>query len=73
MIGIKWIYDTNRLRSDMYYYNQINSKKSFTRSSVLFEDIITGNVYKVMFEYTKGKEYSLPHIFSRSQILQEWT
>ena len=37
------------------YYNQINSKKSSTRRWVLFEDIITVNGYKVVFEHIKGK------------------
>jgi ribonuclease HI len=36
------------------YYNQINSKKSSTRRWVLFEDIITRNGYKVIFEHIKG-------------------
>lgn len=53
------------------YYNQINSKKSSTRRWVLFEDIITGNGYKVVFEHIKGKDNCLPDIFSRSSILQE--
>ena len=53
------------------YYNQINSKKSSTRRWVLFEDIITGNGYKVIFEHIKGKDNCLPDIFSRSTILQE--
>ncbi|WVZ48793.1 hypothetical protein U9M48_000202 [Paspalum notatum var. saurae] len=38
------------------YYKQINSKKSSTRKWVLFEDIITGNGYKVIFEHIKGKD-----------------
>ncbi|PUZ43253.1 hypothetical protein GQ55_9G647500 [Panicum hallii var. hallii] len=45
------------------YYNQINTKKSSTRRWVLFEDIITGNGYKVVFEYIKGKKNSLPDLF----------
>lgn len=53
------------------YYNQINTKKSSTRRWVLFEDIITGNGYKVIFEYIKGKKNNLPDLFSRSTILQE--
>jgi ribonuclease HI/predicted FMN-binding regulatory protein PaiB len=53
------------------YYNQINSKKSSTRRWVLFEDIITGNGYKVVFEHIKGKDNCLPDIFSRSSILQK--
>ncbi|RCV33205.1 hypothetical protein SETIT_7G064300v2 [Setaria italica] len=53
------------------YYNKINSKKSSTRRWVLFEDIITGNGYKVIFEHIKGKDNTLPDIFSRSSILQE--
>ena len=50
------------------YYNQINSKKSLTRRWVLFEDTIAGNGYKVIFEHIKGKDNSLPDIFSRSSI-----
>jgi len=53
------------------YYNKINSKKSSTRRWVLFEDIIIGNGYKVIFEHIKGKDNVLPDIFSRSSILQE--
>ena len=53
------------------YYNQINSKKSSTRRWVLFEDIIAGNGYKVIFEHIKGKDNNLPDIFSRSSILQK--
>jgi ribonuclease HI len=53
------------------YYNKVNSKKSSTRRWVLFEDIITGNGYKVIFEHIKGKDNTLPDIFSRSSILQE--
>lgn len=53
------------------YYNQLNSKKSSTRRWVLFEDIITGNGYKVVFEHIKGKDNKLPDLFSRSSILQE--
>ena len=53
------------------YYNQINSKKSSTRRWVLFEDIITGNGHKVVFEHIKGKDNCLPDIFSRASILQE--
>ena len=53
------------------YYNQINSKKSSTRRWVLFEDIITGNGYKVIFEHIKGKDNSLPDIFSRASVLQK--
>ena len=52
------------------YYNQINSKKSSTRRWVLFEDIITGNSYKVVFEHIKGKDNELPDLFSRSSFLQ---
>ena len=50
------------------YYNQINSKKSSTRRWVFFEDIITGNGYKVVFEHIKGKDNCLPDIFSRASI-----
>ena len=50
------------------YYNQINSKKSSTRRWVLFEDIITGNGYKVVFEHIKGKDNCLLDIFSLSLI-----
>ena len=53
------------------YHNKVNSKKSSTRRWVLFEDIITGNGYKVIFEHIKGKDNTLPDIFSRSSILQE--
>ena len=53
------------------YYNKVNSKKSSTRRCVLFEDIITGNGYKVIFEHIKGKDNTLSDIFSRSSILQE--
>jgi hypothetical protein len=53
------------------YYNQINSKKSSTRRWVLFEDIITGNGYKVIFEHIKGKENKLPDLFSRSSFLHK--
>jgi hypothetical protein len=52
------------------YYNQINSKKSSTRRWVLFEDIVTGNGYKVIFERIKGKDNKLPDLFSRSSMLQ---
>jgi hypothetical protein len=52
------------------YYNQINSKKSSTRIWVLFEDIITGNGYKVIFEHIKGKDNKLPDLFSHSSMLQ---
>ena len=52
------------------YYNQINSKKSSTRRWVLFEDIITGNGYKVVLEHIKGKDNKLPNLFSRSSFLQ---
>ena len=52
------------------YYNQINSKKSSTRRWVLFEDIITVNGYKVVFEHIKGKDNKLPDLFSRSSFLQ---
>jgi hypothetical protein len=52
------------------YYNQINSKKSFTRRCVLFEDIITRNGYKVIFEYIKDKNNKLPDLFSRTSMLQ---
>ena len=38
------------------YYNKVNSKKSSTRRWVLFEDIIAGNGYKVIFEHIKGKD-----------------
>jgi hypothetical protein len=38
------------------YYNQINSKKRSPRRWVLFEDIITGNGYKLIFEHIKGKD-----------------
>ncbi|KAG2561640.1 hypothetical protein PVAP13_8KG169608 [Panicum virgatum] len=53
------------------YDNKVNSKKSSTRRWVLFEDINTGNGYKVIFEHIKGKDNTLPDIFSRSSILQE--
>jgi len=53
------------------YYNKVNSKKSSTRRWVLFEDIITGNGYNVIFEHIKGKDNTLPDIFSQSSILQE--
>ncbi|KAG2657454.1 hypothetical protein PVAP13_1KG280231 [Panicum virgatum] len=53
------------------YYNKVNSKKSSTRRWVLFEDIITGNGYKVIFEHIKGKDNILPDIFSRLSILLE--
>jgi hypothetical protein len=52
------------------YYNQINNKKSSTRRCVLFEYIITGNGYKVIFEHIKGKDNKLPDLFSRSSMLQ---
>jgi hypothetical protein len=45
--------------------------KSSTRRWVLFEDIITRNGYKVIFQYIKGKDNTLPDIFSWSSILQE--
>jgi ribonuclease HI len=51
------------------YYNQINSKKSSTKRWVSFEDIITGNGYKVIFEHIKGKDNKLPDLFSRSSML----
>jgi ribonuclease HI len=51
------------------YYNQFNSKKSSTRRWVLFEDIITGNCYKVIFDHIKGKDNKLPNLFSRSSML----
>ncbi|KAF2925652.1 hypothetical protein DAI22_06g068400 [Oryza sativa Japonica Group] len=53
------------------YYNQLNSKKSSTRRWILFEDIITGNGYKVIFEHIKGKDNHLPDLLSRLPILQE--
>jgi hypothetical protein len=52
------------------YYNQFNSKKSSTRRWVLFEDIITRNGYKVIFEHITGKDNMLPNLFSRSSMLQ---
>ena len=52
------------------YYNQINSKKSSARRWVLFEDIITDNGYKVVFEHIKGKDNKLPDLFSRFSFLQ---
>jgi ribonuclease HI len=52
------------------YYNQINSRKSFTRRWVLFEDIITRNGYKVIFEHIKGNDNKLPDLFSHSSMLQ---
>jgi ribonuclease HI len=52
------------------YYNQINSKKSSTRRWVLFEDIVTGNDYKVIFEHINSKDNKLPDLFSRSSMLQ---
>ncbi|XBH63856.1 hypothetical protein VPH35_117740 [Triticum aestivum] len=51
------------------YYNKINSKKSSTRRWVLFEDTIAGNGYKVIFEHIKGKDNTLPDIFSRASNL----
>jgi hypothetical protein len=51
------------------YYNQINSKKSSTTRWVLFEDIITENGYKVIFEHIKGKDNKLLNLFSRSSML----
>jgi hypothetical protein len=54
------------------YYNKVNSKKSSTRRWVLFDDIITENGYKVIFEHIKGKDITLPDIFSRLSILQKW-
>jgi hypothetical protein len=51
------------------YYNQINSKKSSNRRRVLFEDIITGNGYKVVFEDMKGNDNKLPDLFSRPSML----
>nr|ABA99251.1 hypothetical protein LOC_Os12g40640 [Oryza sativa Japonica Group] len=53
------------------YYNQLNSKKSSTRRWVLFEDIITGNGYKVIFEHIKGKDNNLPDMLSRLSELQK--
>nr|CAE02744.2 OSJNBa0006B20.7 [Oryza sativa Japonica Group]CAH67571.1 H0315A08.1 [Oryza sativa] len=53
------------------YYNQLNSKKSSTRRWVLFEDIITGNGYKVIFEHIKGKDNNLPDMLSRLPELQK--
>jgi hypothetical protein len=52
------------------YYNQFNSKKSSTKRWVLFENIITGNGYKVIFEHIKRKDNKLPDLFSRSSMLQ---
>jgi ribonuclease HI len=52
------------------YYNQINSRKSSTRRWVLFEDIITRNGYKVIFEHIKGNDNKLPDLFSHSSMLQ---
>jgi ribonuclease HI len=52
------------------YYNQINSKKSSTRRWVLFEYIVMGNGYKVIFEDIKGKDNKLPDLFPRSSMLQ---
>ena len=52
------------------YYNQLNSKKSSTRRWILFEDIITGNGYRVIFEHIKGKDNSLPDMLSRLTIFQ---
>jgi ribonuclease HI len=51
------------------YYTKVNIKKSSTRRCVLFEDIITENSYKVIFEHIKEKDNTLPDIFSRSSIL----
>jgi type IV secretory pathway VirB10-like protein len=48
---------------------QFNSKKSSIRRWVLFEDIITGNGYKVIFENIKGKDNKLLDLFSRSSML----
>jgi hypothetical protein len=53
------------------YYNQLNRKKSSTRKWILFEDIITGNGYKDIFEHIKGKDNHLPDLLSRLPILQE--
>nr|AAP53052.1 retrotransposon protein, putative, Ty3-gypsy subclass [Oryza sativa Japonica Group] len=53
------------------YYNQLNSKKSSTRRWVLFEDIITGNGYKVIFEHIKGKYNNLADMLSRLPELQK--
>ena len=53
------------------YHNKINSNKSSTRRWVLFEDTIAGNGYKVIFEHIKGKDNTLPDIFSRASNLQE--
>jgi hypothetical protein len=36
----------------------------------MFEDIITGNGYKVIFEHIKGKYNKLPDLFSCSSMLQ---
>ena len=44
-----------------------------SRRWVLFEDIITENGYKIIFEDIKTKDNTLPNIFSRSSILQEWS
>jgi ribonuclease HI len=52
------------------YYNQFNSRKISTRRWVLFEDIITGNGYKVIFEHIKGKDNKLLDLFSCSSMLQ---
>jgi hypothetical protein len=54
------------------YYNKVNSKKSSTWWWVLFEDIITENGYTVIFKHIKGKDNTLPNIFSQSSTLQEW-
>jgi hypothetical protein len=51
------------------YYNQINSMKSSTRRWVLFENIVTGNGYKVIFEHIQGKDNKLPDLFSHSSML----
>lgn len=55
-----------------WYYNQLNSKKNSTRRWILFEQIITGNDYKVVFEHIKGKDNNLPDLLSRLPILQVW-
>jgi ribonuclease HI len=51
------------------YCNQFNSRKISTRRWVLFEDIITGNGYKVIFEHIKLKDNKLLDLFSCSSIL----
>ncbi|WVZ52505.1 hypothetical protein U9M48_003558 [Paspalum notatum var. saurae] len=50
------------------YHNQINRKKSSTHRWVLFEDIIIGNGYKVIFEHIKGNDNKLSDLFSHNKL-----